>query len=185
MPPHQILVPCRLCRNLFTACVLLVCWILQKFSLPCLYLQMYWNVHGDTLSLLNQVTDPAVLFTIFLFSCKILYRTTALPSSLYLFLERCYTGPPCLMKVLILDHSPVCIFLLCKSSFYHLHLSLFLVAGAALYLHWKLLRCLSNEELWLNPNKCFYWFWYLGWCRVRNCWTPPTIGPGIRIGPCG
>ena len=54
------------------------------------------------------------------------------------------------------------------------------------HLHLSFCFCfLSSEGHWLNPEECFYWFWYLGWCKVRNCWTPPTIGPGIRIGPCG
>ena len=77
MPPHQIMVPCRLCRNLFAAYEFY--WSVEfcKYS-PCLICtckctEMAIHViysHVDTHELLQQVTGPAVLFTIFLFSCK-------------------------------------------------------------------------------------------------------------------
>ena len=177
MPPHQIMVPCRLCRNLFAAYEFY--WSVEfcKYS-PCLICtckctEMAIHViysHVDIHELLQQVTGPVVLFTIFLFSCKILYRTTALPSSLYFILKGCHTGLSCLSKDLILDHcvnSPVCIFLLCKSLFYCLHLSLFL---AAIY-HSELSprQCVHITSNFLTATS--WWFYEIRHSPTSLCTT--------------
>ena len=150
--------------NIFPALSLLVnslIWLLMRYSFIAVPTS-HW---------------PSCPFNLFLFPCKLLYCCI---TALCIFSwKSCHKALSCLwIDVILLTgslhcvDSPVCLFL---CTIYHNKADIALPHKFIFF---------PIEGPWINRYKCFYWFWYLGWCRVRNCWTPPTIGPGIRIGPC-